>query len=99
MFWEIILGAACGVIAGGVSFAFLRDAKNRRGLQLAVFIFTMASLNSIARSYVLPQLRAFDTRREAREVFRSNRMYSIVATRYPEIETQFTDMAVAAARG
>src|SRR5512138_2866253 len=98
MLWEILLGAVCGAVAGAVAALVVPNAKQRRTTQLLVFVGAFIALTVAARPYVIPRLRAFEARREAPKLFRSHRMFAVVATRHPELEAQFTDMLVAAVR-
>jgi len=93
MWWDVILAGASGALA--VLIASLVLLKNYRGNRIAYIVVVLIAffvLNTLSRTYVLPEIRDWQARREVSKFFEENRFYSLLASRHPEIREQFSNL-------
>src|SRR5437867_3091030 len=55
-------------------------------------------LNASSRALVMPHIRAWEMRTEARKLLHENRAFSLVVSEHPEVGQQFEAMMVEVAR-
>ncbi len=94
MWWGALIGGACGALAAVIAKLVIRDSQSRRTTYTIVVVVLFTVLNSAGRAYVLPEIRAWEARREASRFFVENRLFSLLVARHPEIRDQFTTLMV-----
>ena len=98
MLWSVLLAGLCGGLAGLVARLVVRDVKNSRGRYAVVLAATFVLFNSASRALVLPHIRAWQARSEARQYLAHDPLWSLLAKQHPEVGDQFTEMMVGLAR-
>lgn len=98
MWSSILLAGACGALAALIAGLIVRDPKNKPGRYAIILALLFIVLTSAGRTYILPEIRAWEARREASKFLEQNRIFSLLALRHPEIREQVTTMLVGLAR-
>jgi hypothetical protein len=92
MIWSsVIVAGVCGGIAGGVAALIISRDENPMGF-LVVGIVLFAVLNFGARTFLLPELRAWEAGGAADQVIAGNKTLAVLAEKRPEVRVQLVSL-------
>jgi hypothetical protein len=98
MLWAVLIGGVSGAIGAAVASLVIRDRTRHRTAYLALMFSIFAVLTAVGRTYVLPELRVWEARREAAKYTSENPVFSAIAARHPEFRTGFAELNADLAR-
>lgn len=98
MLWSVLIGAVSGAIGAAVASLVFRDRTRHRTAYFALMFSIFAVLTAVGRTYVVPELRVWEARRESAKYTSENPVFSAIAARHPEIRARFAELNADLAR-
>jgi hypothetical protein len=76
----------------------IRHPKEKRGAYILLFLVGFVGFSTLSRLYVLPVIHTWEARRQAVKVIEDSRLFTLLASKHPEVREQFIQMLVGLAR-